>query len=129
MFNRYLWKLLSQKKILFLFSGALNTIFNYSGICFFIYVGCNAIVAQFLAGLISVVFNYFSYAKIVFRDRNGSYLKFLLNHLLNYLCSLIFLMILGVWIANPYISTALAMILTIIMNYVILSRWVFKSTA
>ncbi len=121
-------KLFLNNKVLFLISGILNTSFNYASICFFIYFGLHAITAQFLAGVLSVIFNYYSYAKIVFRGRKGSYIKFLLNHLLNYLCSLVFLIILGWWISNPYFSSGLAIFFTVIINYAILSKWVFKAT-
>lgn len=119
-------QIIQDNKFRYLLIGGINTIFAISSSFILIYIGLSAILAQLLANILSLFFNYHTYSNYLFKDRNGSIVKFLINHIANYLLSACILKVLLYIIKNPYLATFLTLLVTIIINYMVLKNIVFK---
>ena len=59
-------------------AAAINTAFGYGTYALLVFAGANLYVAQIVAQVLGVTFNYFVYSRHVFRDRQGSKASFVL---------------------------------------------------
>jgi len=86
-------------------------------------------VAQFIATVIGVIFNYFTYSRAVFRGSRGAIGQFIVAYLGQYLISLGALAGLSRLFPNPYLAGLGALIITSLVFYLVLRRWVFRPGA
>lgn len=69
-----------NQPLLFIFVGALNTLFGYTIFTFFIMMGLHYALAALLANILGVLFNFKTTGKIVFKNSNNVLLvKFFLR--------------------------------------------------
>jgi putative flippase GtrA len=107
--------------------GVVNTLFGYALYAMLITAGLKMFVAQIVATIIAVAFNYLSYSRFVFHGAPRSRLRFLLSYGLNYLISLVALALSAIILPSPYVAGLLATLVTAIINFVVLRRYVFAS--
>lgn len=107
--------------------GVINTLFGYGIYALLLSMGLNMYAAQIIGHIIGVAFNYFTYSRHVFQDVSASKLRFILSYTLNYAVGLIFLALSAIILPSPYLAGLLAMVITSIINFIVLRRYVFTS--
>ncbi|AMK18876.1 GtrA family protein [Sphingobium sp. MI1205] len=107
--------------------GFINTLFGYGIYALLLSVGLNMYAAQIIGHVIGVIFNYFSYSLHVFRAAPASKLRFLFSYALNYMVGLASLALAATILSSPYLAGLLAMVITSVINFIILQRYVFTS--
>ena len=106
-------------------AGIANTAFGLCTYAILVWFGLNMYVAQFLAHMLGVAFNYLTYSRHVFRDAKPAKLRFLASYAVNYLVGLATLAALAQFVASPYLAGLLAAGLVSIVNYFALKKLVF----
>jgi putative flippase GtrA len=107
-------------------AGLVNTLVGYGLYAGFVALGFNIYVAQALGHVMGMTFNYFSYSRYAFRDEVGSKARFVASYAVNYVLGVTSLFISVRFIANPYLAGLLATLVVSLLNYFILSRYVFR---
>lgn len=107
-------------------AAAINTLFGYGVFALLIWLGLNLYVAQIVAQVLGVSFNYFTYSRHVFRDRTASKGSFVLAYAGNYLVNLALLAAFSQVIASPYVAGFAATIAASVINYLALRSLVFR---
>lgn len=110
-------------------AGIVNTLFGYGLYAVFVRLGLNMFLAQFVAHVSGVVFNYFTYSRYAFRDTSASKWRFGLSYAINYLIGAGLLLACHWLIPSPYLSMAVAVVFATAINYLILNRLVFTTAA
>jgi putative flippase GtrA len=106
-------------------AGIVNTLFGYGLFALFVRLGVNMYVAQILAHVLGVAFNYFSYSRHVFHDSEASKLRFVLSYGLNYLLGLASLAAAAHVIASPYFAGIVSIVFVSLINFFVLKHFVF----
>lgn len=106
-------------------AGALNAAFGYGLYALLVRAGLNLYVAQLVAHILGVAFNYVTYSRHVFRDAGPAKRRFVLSYAVNYAISLGFLALARQFVSSPYVAGAIAIVLTSLVNYVMLKKVVF----
>lgn len=106
-------------------AGAVNAAFGYGLYAAFVWLGLNLFVAQALAHILGVAFNYLTYSRHVFRDAGPAKLRFLASYVMNYAISLVSLAAISRVIASPYVAGLLAIVVVSVLNYFLLRYMVF----
>jgi len=105
--------------------GVVNTLFGYGMFALLVAIGLNIYVAQIVAHVLGVTFNYFSYSRQVFQDAAASKLRFFLSYTFNYFVGLASLAAAVRVFESPYIAGAVAVLFTSLVNFVVLRNLVF----
>lgn len=110
-------------------AGLLNIAFGYALFAALVWVGLHVFVAQAVAHVVGVIFNYFTYSRFAFAGQRSSKAVFVLSYAGNY-----FLSLAGLWLAlklvpSPYVAGAAATVAVSIVNFFILKRLVFRDNA
>lgn len=108
-------------------AGIVNTAFGYGLYALFVAVGLNMYLAQIVAHVLGVVFNYFTYSRHAFHDSEASKPRFILSYVVNYLLGLAALAGTAQFIASPYLAGFIAVVVVSLLNYFILRHWVFRT--
>lgn len=106
-------------------AGIVNAAFGYGCYALLVWLGLNIYVAQLIAHLLGVAFNYVTYSRHVFRDAGPAKLRFALSYAINYFVSLGFLALFASLVASPYLAGLLAIIATSLVNFFALKHFVF----
>ncbi|HUD91925.1 GtrA family protein [Sphingobium sp.] len=109
--------------------GVLNTAFGLGAYALLVWLGLNMFVAQLVAHLMGMAFNYVSYSRHVFRGAAPAKLRFILSYGVNYLLGLGALAAISRVIESPYMAGFLAAFLVSIVNYFALKYLVFRTKA
>lgn len=107
-------------------AAAINTAFGFSVFALMIRLGVNLYAAQVIAQVLGVTFNYFTYSRHAFRDRQASKPSFVLAYLGNYLVNLLLLWAFAQVIRSPYVAGLAATIAASLINYLVLRSLVFR---
>lgn len=110
-------------------AGILNTAVGYGLVVILLAVGLNVYVAQLIAHVLGVAFNYFTYSRHTFRAQDSSKLRFVLAYVVNYFLGLAALAATLQVIESPYIAGFIAILVVSAVNYVILKQFVFTRRA
>lgn len=110
-------------------AGIANTAFGLGSYAVLVWLGLNIYVAQLVAHLLGVAFNYITYSRHVFRDATPAKLRFLLSYGVNYIVSLATLAVIVRFVASPYLAGILTAGIVSIVNYFALKHLVFLSKA
>lgn len=110
-------------------AGIVNTAFGYGLYALFVAVGLNMYVAQIIAHLLGMAFNYFTYSRHAFHDSEVSKGRFILSYAVNYLLGLAALWAASQLIASPYLAGFVAVVVVSLINYLVLRHWVFTVPA
>lgn len=106
-------------------AGAVNAAFGYGLFAVLVWAGLGMYLAQALAHVLGVAFNYFTYSRHVFQGAPSARLRFIASYAVNYGISLAFLALASLFLANPYAAGFVSLVLTSVVNYFILKRLVF----
>ena len=109
-------------------AGIVNAAFGYGLYAALVAIGLNLFVAQLVAHVIGVAFNYLTYRRHAFRDAAPAKARFAASYVVNYFVGLGFLALFAALSPSPYLAGLLAIIATSAINYLLLSRFVFAST-
>jgi putative flippase GtrA len=107
--------------------GLLNTAFGYGLYAGLVWLGLNLYVAQILAQIISVCFNYFTLRRLVFLGATSRLRSFIGAYAFNYLMAVTFLALAHHFIPSPYLAGFVALIAVAVINYLVLKRFVFRA--
>lgn len=107
-------------------AAAINTAFGFGVYALMVWLGVNLYVAQVIAQVLGVTFNYFTYSRHAFRDREASKPSFVLAYIGNYLVNLGLLWAFAQVIRSPYIAGLAATIAASLINYLVLRSLVFR---
>lgn len=106
-------------------AGIVNTAFGYGLYALFVALGLNMYLAQIIAHLLGMTFNFFTYSRHAFHDAEVSKSRFILSYAVNYLLGLGALWAASQFIESPYLAGFLAIVIVSLINYLILKNWVF----
>lgn len=106
-------------------AGALNAAFGFGTYAGLVALGLDIYLAQVIAHVAGVAFNYMTYRRHVFRDAAPAKARFVASYAVNYLVSLGFLAIFARTVASPYLAGLLAIVATSLVNYFALKHLVF----
>ncbi|MEN9917162.1 MAG: hypothetical protein RLY40_1094 [Pseudomonadota bacterium] len=114
---------LQKQFIIFLFVGAMNTIFGYSIFAFLIFVNTPYYLALFFAALLGLIFNFITTGRIVFKNKGFSiFYKFMTVSMLLYFINITLIKIINRNINNFYISGLLSISFTAILSFYLNTR-------
>lgn len=108
-------------------AGIVNTAFGYGLYALFVGLGLNMYLAQIIAHLMGMTFNYFTYSRHAFHDSDVSKGRFILSYAVNYLLGLAALWAASRVIVSPYLAGLVAVAVVSLINYLILKYWVFTA--
>jgi putative flippase GtrA len=106
-------------------AGIVNTAFGFGLYALLVAVGLNMYLAQVIAHVLGVAFNYFTYSRHAFHDADVSKPRFLLSYGVNYLLGLASLWSASQVIPSPYLAGFVAVVAVSVINYLVLRHWVF----
>ena len=115
--------------IKFLGTGVLNTVFGYAIYAVMIFISAPYLVALFVATVMGVIFNYFSFGRMVFRGHGGRFVfgKFIIAYAAIYGVNAVLLKVLtGVFLLNPYMSQVLCIPSSVLLGWLLMNYWVYK---
>lgn len=110
-------------------AGIVNTAFGYGLYALFVAIGLNMYLAQAVAHVMGMTFNYFTYSRHAFHDADVSKGRFILSYAVNYLLGLAALWAASRYIASPYLAGFVAVVVVSLINYLVLRHWVFTVRA
>jgi putative flippase GtrA len=107
-------------------AGVVNTLFGLGLYAALVWLGLDMFVAQLVAHLVGMAFNYFSYSRHVFRDAGPAKLRFVISYAVNYVVSVAVLAGVSRFVDSPYLAGFLAAFIVSILNYFGLKHLVFR---
>ena len=110
-------------------AGIINTAFGYGLYALFVSLGLNMYLAQIVAHLLGMAFNYVTYSRHAFHDSDVSKSRFVASYAVNYLLGLGALWAISHLIASPYLAGFIAVGIVSLINYFVLKNWVFTPRA
>jgi putative flippase GtrA len=122
-------RLLQKRGLRYLIAGAVNTVFGLALYWALVGLGLDRYVAQALGYVAGTAFNYLTYSRGVFPEAAPARAKFIASYAGNYVVNLAALWLVSRLVANAYVAGALALVGVVALNYLVLSRWVFKRAA
>lgn len=121
--------LTSRRETRFLFAGAMNTVFGYSVYALLLYLGVQYLLALLLSTIAGVIFNYFSFGRIVFGNTSGwmGFVRFVIAYSIVYALNSLLLRVLvtGTGI-NPYLGQVLCIPPSVLLAWLLMNYWVYR---
>jgi len=121
--------LLDPRIIKFLSVGVLNTLFGYAVYAALLFLGVPYLTALFLATVVGVIFNYFSFGRMVFYEPGGWFVfgKFVLAYALVYIVNATLLSFLTKdFLFSPYLGQIICIPLSVLLSWLLMNHWVYK---
>lgn len=118
------------KIIKFLGIGAVNTVFGYSVYAALLFIKVPYLIALFVATIAGVVFNYFSFGRMIFNSRGGwpDFGKFVIAYVLIYTINAVLLSILKAhFLLNPYVGQVICVPISVLLSWLLMNYWVYKN--
>ena len=115
--------------IKFLSVGVLNTVFGYAVYAILIFINAPYLIALFVATVAGVIFNYFSFGRIVFHGHGGWLVfgKFVIAYGVVYIVNAGLLVALtGGFRFNPYVGQVICIPLSVFLSWLLMNCWVYK---
>ena len=122
-------KLFTPTFIRFLFTGVVNTIFGYGLYALLVAIKIPYLMALFLATLGGIVFNFFSFSRIVFNSKKNYFLffKFVITYLFVYSVNALLLWLLVKDFSfDPLVGQLACIPISVILNWIVLNKWVYR---
>lgn len=121
--------MLSRRFLLYLLVGGMNTLVGYGMFSLFIFAGMHYAMATVVATIMSVLFNFKSTGKIVFRnDNNQLFFRFILVYIAVCLFNIAFLRFYSVFDDNMYFAGVLVILPSAVVSFLSLKRFVFNGS-
>ena len=86
-------------------------------------------LAQFIAHIFGVIFNYFTYSGHAFSDLEASKVRFIVAYVFNYFVGVIALFVAVRLSDSPYIAGIVSIVGASVVNYFVLKKLVFVRVA
>ena len=119
-------KLLRIQFLRFLFVGGVNTLFGYAVFALFIFLGLHYSLAVFVATVIGVLFNFFTYGRFVFFDRRFRLIvRFVLVYVVYYVVYVAGLAALTRWGLSEYVAGAVLALPVAFVAFTLNKKFVF----
>lgn len=122
-------KFLELKKIKFLATGIINTIFSYAIFSLLIYAQLQVNYALFFSTIAGVIFNYFSYKGAVFKKKAnlGNFSKHVFTYFIIYCLNVgIVYLIFNFITVNAYVAQLICIPILVLISWILMNKWVFK---
>ena len=123
--------MLSNHRIFrFLSVGVLNTVFGYATYAVLLFVDVPYLAALFIATVAGVIFNYFTFGRLVFYGHDGRVVfgKFVITYIIVYIINAVLLDILNrKFLFSPYLGQFFCIPLSVLLSWLLMSRWVYKN--
>jgi putative flippase GtrA len=120
----------NQRIVRFLGVGVLNTLFGFGVYAVLVFVGLPYLIALLMATLAGVIFNYFSFGRMVFKANGGWFVfgKFIVAYTLVYLINAGLLSILteGKYL-NAYLAQGVCILPSVAISWLLMNYWVYKN--
>lgn len=130
MSNKFQLDKLSDRKIIkFLSVGVLNTVFGYAVYAALLFINIPYLIALFVATVVGVLFNYFSFGRVIFQGHSGwpVFTKFITAYLLIYSVNAVLLKSFTViFILNHYIGQIICIPISVLLSWLLMNYWVYK---
>jgi putative flippase GtrA len=121
--------LFSSRLIRFLGTGLLNTAFGYSIYASLVFSGVPYLAALLAATVLGIIFNYFSFGRIVFQGHGGWVVfgKFIAAYVLVYgVNALLLTALTGFFCLNPYAAQVICIPVSVALSWLLMTYWVYK---
>lgn len=121
--------LTNSQIIKFLSVGVLNTVFGYAVYAILIFVSVSYLTALFVATIAGVIFNYFSFGRMVFYGRSGWFVfgKFVIAYGVVYVVNAALLSVLTKeFLFSPYVGQIICIPLSVLLSWLAMNYWVYK---
>ncbi len=113
----------------YLFVGGVNMAFGYGVFSLFIFFGFHYSVAILIATVSGVVFNFYTYGRLVFKNHSNRLIaKFILVYVALYLVNVSLLPLVDFLVSNLYLSGAILALPTAYLGYILNKRFVWKNS-
>jgi putative flippase GtrA len=116
----------------FLAVGVLNTMFGYGIYAGLLMLNFPYLIALFMATFIGVIFNYFSFGRMVFKASGGwlMFAKFILSYTVVYVinASLLHFLTAGNYL-NAYIAQCICIFPSVTISWLLMNFWVYRKRA
>lgn len=125
-FNR---ELPDPQIIKFLGVGVLNTVFGYAIYAMLIFVNVPYLIALLAATVVGVIFNYFSFGRMVFHGYGGWFVfgKFVIAYAVIYGANAALLRALtSDFLLSPYVGQVICIPLSVLLSWLLMTYWVYK---
>lgn len=123
---------MGQSQVLkFLGAGVLNTLFGYSLYALLSFIGLPYLIALLLATIMGVIFNYFSFGKMVFKVRGEWHMfgKFIAAYSVVYATNAVLLNMLTEQLhVSPYLGQIICIPLNVLTSWFLMNHWVYKKS-
>jgi len=121
--------LINHRAFKFLSVGVLNTIVGYALYAILIFANVPYLAALFLATVAGVIFNYYSFGRLVFNSMRGKYVfsKFIISYTLIYISNACLLYALTkIFMINAYAGQIICIPLSVALSWTLMNKWVYK---
>jgi putative flippase GtrA len=121
--------LFDPRIIKFLSVGLLNTVFGYAVYASLLFVDVPYLTALFVATVAGVIFNYFSFGRMVFQDHGGWFVfgKFVVAYGAVYVANATLLRALTKdFLFSPYVGQVICIPLSVLLSWLLMNYWVYK---
>jgi putative flippase GtrA len=108
-------------------AGVVNTLFGFGLYAVLVRAGLNLYVAQGLAQIAGIAFNYLTYGRYTFANQTVSRGRFIASYAVNFLLGLAGLAACKQIIASPYVAGICSIAVVSLINYFILKRYVYRT--
>ena len=120
-----------NKIIGYFFTGIINTIVGYAIYAVLLFIKVPYKVALLLATIAGVIFNYFSFGRIVFRNCSGGkvvFVKFISAYIFVYIANVALLkLLIDNFHVTPYLGQVICLPLSVFLSWLLLNYWVYKN--
>lgn len=126
----YMDALINKRLTKFLGVGGLNTLFGYGIYACLLFSGMPMLAALFAATVLGVIFNYFSFGRMVFKEKGGWFVfgKFIVAYTVVYLINAELLSVLTEGgCLNAYFAQAVCILPSVLISWLMMKHWVYKN--
>ena len=110
-------------------AGVVNTLFGYGVFAALVRFELNVFIAQILAHILGMIFNYFTYSRYAFSGHESRTANFVAAYGFNYIVSFSALFFLRNIFVSMYLCGLIATIIASAVNYLVLKMFVFRRRA
>lgn len=128
-----IYGLISYEMLSYIFFGTGTSVIDYVVFSSITAMGCNELISNAISTICAIIFAYVTNKLWVFQSRTYSFfaivrefIKFTNARIITWIMTSIILLISKLLDGNPYAAKAIAMILTVIINYIFSKLFIFN---
>ena len=118
------------KIIKFLSAGVLNTVFGYSVYAVLLFIKTPYLLALFVATVVGIIFNYFSFGQLVFHGHVGWFVfgKFVIAYALIFGVNAALQRVFTIgFLLSPYLGQVICIPISVLLSWLLMNYWVYKN--